>query len=137
MSCEREAKDCPFCGEQILTSARKCKHCGEWLDHRSEAADRGSSVAIDRAVREIGKLGKGLKGEEAHAKAEAVWLCCCACLGIFVGAAGGTWVGVTFQSATWGWIVGLTIFVVAVKGIGRYSKEWAEYSSSNGGGAPS
>ena len=22
-------KDCPYCGEEILESARKCKHCGE------------------------------------------------------------------------------------------------------------
>ena len=25
-------KKCPFCGEEILTTAKKCKHCGEWLD---------------------------------------------------------------------------------------------------------
>lgn len=23
---------CPYCGEEILAIARKCKHCGEWLD---------------------------------------------------------------------------------------------------------
>src|SRR4051794_2211767 len=23
---------CPFCAEQIQTEARKCKHCGEFLD---------------------------------------------------------------------------------------------------------
>ena len=27
-----ETKRCPYCGEEILAVARKCKHCGEWLD---------------------------------------------------------------------------------------------------------
>lgn len=25
-------RQCPFCAEQILVDAVKCKHCGEWLD---------------------------------------------------------------------------------------------------------
>lgn len=29
-----EKKRCPYCGEEILAIARKCKHCGEWLDTR-------------------------------------------------------------------------------------------------------
>jgi len=27
-----ETKKCPFCGEEILAVAKKCKHCGEWID---------------------------------------------------------------------------------------------------------
>ena len=27
-----ETKACPFCGEEILAKAMKCKHCGEFLD---------------------------------------------------------------------------------------------------------
>ncbi len=27
-----ETKDCPFCGEIVKAQAKKCKHCGEFLD---------------------------------------------------------------------------------------------------------
>ena len=27
-----ETKVCPYCGEEILAIAKKCKHCGEFLD---------------------------------------------------------------------------------------------------------
>ena len=27
----RPVKDCPFCAEEILSAAKKCKHCGEFL----------------------------------------------------------------------------------------------------------
>jgi len=30
----KRTKTCPFCGEDILDSAIKCKHCGEFLDGR-------------------------------------------------------------------------------------------------------
>ena len=29
---EQETMKCPYCGEEILAVAKKCKHCGEWLD---------------------------------------------------------------------------------------------------------
>ena len=29
---EPQKTTCPFCGEEILSVAKKCKHCGEWLD---------------------------------------------------------------------------------------------------------
>jgi hypothetical protein len=29
---DNETKACPYCGETILSVARKCKHCGEFLD---------------------------------------------------------------------------------------------------------
>lgn len=27
-----DTKICPFCGEEILSTAKKCKYCGEWLE---------------------------------------------------------------------------------------------------------
>jgi membrane protein YdbS with pleckstrin-like domain len=44
-------KRCPFCGEVILTVAKKCKHCGEFLDrtapHQEAAPAATSSTAND------------------------------------------------------------------------------------------
>ncbi len=33
-----QTRSCPYCGETILAVARKCKHCGEFLDGSSSAS---------------------------------------------------------------------------------------------------
>ncbi len=45
MSTSAEYKSCPFCGEQVLTVAKKCKHCGETIDVAMRAADEARRAA--------------------------------------------------------------------------------------------
>lgn len=33
---DKKTMACPFCGEEILTVAKKCKHCGEFLEKKEE-----------------------------------------------------------------------------------------------------
>lgn len=33
---QNDTKKCPFCGEEILECAIKCKHCGEWLKNNAK-----------------------------------------------------------------------------------------------------
>ncbi len=41
-----EKKLCPYCGEEILAVAKKCKHCGEWLDKKENVETRIESQYI-------------------------------------------------------------------------------------------
>ncbi len=42
-------RPCPVCSEQIQDNAKKCKHCGEWLDvgKLTASGSKLSSVAND------------------------------------------------------------------------------------------
>lgn len=31
-----ETKNCPYCGGEIMNIAKKCKHCGKWLEARPQ-----------------------------------------------------------------------------------------------------
>ena len=43
-------KRCPYCGEVILAVARKCKHCGEFLDREPPAALVGGGAGTPAAA---------------------------------------------------------------------------------------
>lgn len=46
-------KRCPYCHEEILAAARKCKHCGEWLeDPPTTSAGTGSFTNPETIVRD-------------------------------------------------------------------------------------
>ena len=32
-----ETKKCPYCGGEIMLAAKKCKHCGEWLEEQAKS----------------------------------------------------------------------------------------------------
>lgn len=42
----REGRECPYCGEEILKVARKCKHCGEFFDARPRGKSRKRSAKV-------------------------------------------------------------------------------------------
>lgn len=44
---EKATKKCPCCGEEILEVAKKCKHCGEWLEPHDGPAASGYNSLLD------------------------------------------------------------------------------------------
>ena len=41
-----ETTKCPYCGEEILAGARKCKHCGEWLEDEPKPETRVTESVV-------------------------------------------------------------------------------------------
>lgn len=39
-----ETKQCPYCGGEIMSTAKKCKHCGEWLEERPRSTVANSTT---------------------------------------------------------------------------------------------
>jgi uncharacterized membrane protein YvbJ len=53
---------CPYCSEDIQDNAKKCKHCGEWLDGRKSD---GSAAARG--------IAKGIKQKELHDFSQGIY----------------------------------------------------------------
>ena len=54
-----QTKPCPYCAEDILAAARKCKHCGSDLSHTSEPPCRlcGGTIKPGRVKEKDGGVG--------------------------------------------------------------------------------
>ena len=70
-----ETKTCPFCGEEIMVTAKKCKHCGEWLDKQDEKQKVqqtkvcpvcGETILASTAICE--HCGEKFNNKETHSK---------------------------------------------------------------------
>jgi len=57
-----EVKECPYCGEEILSVAKKCKHCGEWLNDTVSGSmkSKNSLNKIEKYFRELSIVVTGI-----------------------------------------------------------------------------
>lgn len=57
MNENQEMKQCPYCGEEISVTAKKCKHCGKWL------SEENSSQAVHEVIIEniFNRLKPGIR----------------------------------------------------------------------------
>lgn len=44
-----ETKKCSYCGGEIMSAARKCKHCGQWLEgNANQLSPSGSTISTNK-----------------------------------------------------------------------------------------
>ena len=55
----QETKQCPYCSEDILVTAVKCKHCGEWLNVNTPLAKKKKpqNMKVVKAVKTMSIIG--------------------------------------------------------------------------------
>lgn len=71
---EKKIKRCPYCGEEIMAAAKKCKHCGEWLTNK-EDSNRKETIKSPIIVSETEHKGKAstLRDDVRVGNTQADW----------------------------------------------------------------
>lgn len=41
---EPDKKKCPYCGKEIMVSAKKCRYCGEWLNDENPVLSENKKI---------------------------------------------------------------------------------------------
>ncbi|MBW7942716.1 MAG: hypothetical protein H3C64_10075 [Candidatus Kuenenia stuttgartiensis] len=98
---------CPFCAEEIQADARKCKHCGEWLNISSNNNLFSPSMSSEHAR----SVSKGIKDAEYSKTVMGILALVALFISVYIGL-------ITH------WIMGVVIFIALALWIGnRYYKE--------------
>jgi len=117
MDNSEETKKCPYCSEEILLSAKKCKHCGEWLE---EARQRSGTDWNEKGSADARSVIKGIKQKEQDDFSQG----CFGIVGLVLSIVIGVFISSTFNSPKAGWILGIIVFVISIGFIAKwYYKE--------------
>ena len=112
-----EFKECPYCSEKILSTAKKCRYCGEWLT--DDVSSRKGSQSKEKGSADARAVKKGIKEKEG----DDITLGCSGIIILVIAIAIGSFVN-RMTSGDAGFIVGIIVFVVGAIIAGQiYYKE--------------
>ncbi len=108
--------NCPFCDEEIQEKAKKCKHCGEWIEQPNQ---RLGGTSIERGTADARSVAKGIKQQKEEEAARG----CFNYLAIGAAITIGFQVGIKVSTGL-GWFVGIAILVICIVSIEKwYNRE--------------
>ena len=117
MSELEEIKKCPYCSEEILLTAKKCKHCGEWLEVSDQ---RKGTDWNEKGSADARSVAKGIKQKEQDDFNSG----CLGVIGLIISIAIGVFISSISGSSGAGWIVGIIMFIIAMVYVSKwYYKE--------------
>ena len=66
-----DTKNCPYCGEEILIAAKKCKHCREWLKNEDTTTAKEASNSKKNETQETIEASDSQESEVVVKKSKA------------------------------------------------------------------